>query len=119
MPETCENWLGLVYSRICYAFKARETYELLPYSVEFMAAWELWMPRSMTVLAKYRFMWNEGPANILIDRNVYVDLQIVFLYSWHCIQHYKMDGFIINCINCASYYHDIFGFTFNIIPYYS
>ena len=34
MPETCENWLGLVNSWVHYARQAREIYLVLPYSVE-------------------------------------------------------------------------------------
>ena len=37
MPETCENWLGLVLSCIYYAHQSRKIYKVLPYSVDYKA----------------------------------------------------------------------------------
>ena len=34
MPETCEDWLGLVISPGYYARQTREIYQVLPYSVK-------------------------------------------------------------------------------------
>ena len=39
MPETCENWLGHVNSRIYYARQTCEIYQVLPYLVDFKAPW--------------------------------------------------------------------------------
>ena len=50
MPETCENRLGLVNSCIYYAQQTCETYQVLPYSVDFKAPGELWNLLSKTVL---------------------------------------------------------------------
>ena len=41
MPETCENWLGLVNSCVYYARQTRENHQVLPYSVDFKALGEL------------------------------------------------------------------------------
>ena len=35
MLETCEKWLSLVRSYICYAHQTCEIYQVLPYSVDF------------------------------------------------------------------------------------
>ena len=64
MPETCENWLGLVYSCIHYACRIHEIYQLLSYSVDFKTPMELWNPLNKTVLRKCSFIWNKWPANI-------------------------------------------------------
>ena len=37
MPETCENWPGLVNSHIYYAHQTHEIYQVLPYSTDFKA----------------------------------------------------------------------------------
>ena len=37
MPETCENWLGLVNSCVYYARQTREICQELPYSVDLKA----------------------------------------------------------------------------------
>ena len=42
MPETCENWLSLVNNCVYYAHQTHVIYQLLPYSVDFKAPWELW-----------------------------------------------------------------------------
>ena len=68
MPETCENWLGLVNSCVYHASHAREIYKVLPYSVDFKAPQELWNPLSKTVLSKCSFISNKGPVNIWNDR---------------------------------------------------
>ena len=41
IPETCENWLGLVNSCIYYICQICEIYQVLPYSVDFKAPEEL------------------------------------------------------------------------------
>ena len=50
MPKTCENWLGLVNSYIFYVNQTCEIYQVLPYSVDFKAPWELWNPLSRQYL---------------------------------------------------------------------
>ena len=50
MPETGENWLGLVNSCVYFS---REIYKVLPYSIDFKAPVELWNPLGKTVLNKY------------------------------------------------------------------
>ena len=37
MPETCENWLGLLYICAYYARQTREMYQVLSYLVDFKA----------------------------------------------------------------------------------
>ena len=56
MPENCENWLGFIKSYIHYAYQTHETYQLLPYSVDFKAAGELWNLPSKTILSKCSFI---------------------------------------------------------------
>ena len=58
MPETCENWLGLVNSRVYNARQTREIYLVLPFSVDFKTPRELWNPPSKTVYSKYRSISN-------------------------------------------------------------
>ena len=67
MPETCENWLGLVNSCIYYVCQTHEIYQVVPYSVDFKAPGELWNPLSKTVCSKYSFIWDKGPVNIRND----------------------------------------------------
>ena len=50
MPETCENWLGLVNICVYHAHHSHEFYQVLPYSVGFKAPGELWNPLSKTEL---------------------------------------------------------------------
>ena len=38
MPETCENWFGLVNSCIYYARQTRDLHQVLLYSADFKAA---------------------------------------------------------------------------------
>ena len=68
MPETCDNWLGLVKSYVYYAHQTYEIYQALPYSVDFKALGELWNTLSETVLSKYSFIRDKGPVNIWNDR---------------------------------------------------
>ena len=49
MPETCENWLGLVNSRVNYTRQTRDIYQALPYPVDFKAPEELWNQLGKTV----------------------------------------------------------------------
>ena len=49
MPETCENWLGLVNNCIYYARQTHEIYQVLP-QVYFKAPEELWNPFSKAAL---------------------------------------------------------------------
>ena len=53
MPETCENWLGLVNSCVYYVRQSEthEIYQVLLYSVDFKAPQELWNQQSKTVLS--------------------------------------------------------------------
>ena len=46
MPETCENWLGLVNSCLYYVHQTYEIYQALPYSVD-------WNPLSKAVPGKF------------------------------------------------------------------
>ena len=64
MPETCENWLGLVNNGIYNAHQKHEIYQVLCYSMDFKAPRELWNPLSNTVLSKCGFIWNKQPVNI-------------------------------------------------------
>ena len=57
MPETCENWLGLVNSHVCYACQTLEIYQVQPYAADFKAPEELWNPLSKTVLSKRDVIW--------------------------------------------------------------
>ena len=68
MPETWENWLGLVNSCIYYPRQTREKDQALPYSVDSKAPGEHWNPLSKTVPCKCSFIWNKGPVNFLNDR---------------------------------------------------
>ena len=67
IPQTCENWLGLVNSCIYYVHQTHEIFELLPYLLDFKASWKFWNPVSETVLNKCSFIWNTGPLNIWND----------------------------------------------------
>ena len=74
MPETCENWLGLVNSCVYYARQTCEIFQVLRYAVDFKAPRELWNPLSKTVLSEYSFIWNIGHVHIW---NVYI---YIFLF---------------------------------------
>ena len=52
MPETCENWLGLVNSCVYYACQIYEFYQVVPYSVKYKALGERWSPPRKSVLGK-------------------------------------------------------------------
>ena len=52
MPETFENWFSLVNRCIYHAHQTCEIYQVLPYSMDFKAPWELWNPLSNTVRNK-------------------------------------------------------------------
>ena len=52
MPETCENWLGLVNSCVYYGSQTREIYQVLPYSVDGKAPGERWNPLVRQYLVK-------------------------------------------------------------------
>ena len=67
MPETSDNWLGLVNSCIYYAYQIHEIYQVLSYSVDFKAPGELWNPQGKAVLSQRSFIWNIGPVNIRND----------------------------------------------------
>ena len=58
MPETCENWLGLVNRFVWYVRQTREIYQALPssYSVDFKAPEELWNTLNKAV----PIIWNKG-----------------------------------------------------------
>ena len=64
MPETCENWFGLLYNDIYYTHQTREIYQVLPYLVDFKAPGELWNPLSKTALSKCSFIWIKGHVHI-------------------------------------------------------
>ena len=67
MPETCENWLCLVNSCVCYARQTPEIFQELPYAVDFRAPMELSNPLSKTVFSECSFICYKGLVNILID----------------------------------------------------
>ena len=73
MPETCENWLGLVNSCLYYARQTHDIYQvpgavlLRGFQSSKGAPRELWNPLSKTQLSKYNFVWNKGTVNILND----------------------------------------------------
>ena len=67
MPETCENWPSVINSSVYYAHQTHESYQVLPYSVDFKAPGELWNPLSKTVFSKCSFIWNKGPVKIWND----------------------------------------------------
>ena len=67
MPETCENWLGVVNNYIYYACQTSKIYQVLPYSVDFKVHRELWNPLNKTVLSKCNFILNKGSLNIWSD----------------------------------------------------
>ena len=67
MPETCENWFGLLKGCVYYACQTLEICQVLPYSVYFKASHLLWNPLSKTVRSKYSFIWNKWPVNIWND----------------------------------------------------
>ena len=52
MPETCENYLGLVNRCVKYAHQTRKICQVLPYSMDFEAPGELWNPLSKTAFSK-------------------------------------------------------------------
>ena len=66
VPETCENWLGLVNSCVYHACQTHEIYEILPYWVDFKAPAELWNPLNKAALSKCINKW---PLNIWNDGN--------------------------------------------------
>ena len=68
MPETCENWLGVVKSCVHYAYQTLEIYQALPNSVDFKAPEALWNSLSKTVLIKCCFIWSKGPVNVWNNR---------------------------------------------------
>ena len=59
MPETCENWLGLVDNCIYYACYIHEIYLVLPY-------FEIHRVRQYLV-SKCSFIMNKRPVNIEND----------------------------------------------------
>ena len=59
MPETCENWLGLVNSCVYYACQTCEIYHVLPYSVDFKAPGDTYF----TILMA--FMVNLTVSNVM------------------------------------------------------
>ena len=68
MPETCENWLGLVDSHVYYAGQTHGIYQVhvLPYSMDFKAPGD----------SKCSFIWDKGPVkiwnNLKAQSNLYV-----------------------------------------------
>ena len=63
MPETGENWFGLINSCIYYAHQTREIYQALPYSSDFKA--------HRKYLVNLVLFWNKhdkGPVNIWNNR---------------------------------------------------
>ena len=61
MPETCENWLGFVKRCIYYGYQTCEIYQVLPYSVDFKAALDLWNPLSECSFRPV-IIWNDRKA---------------------------------------------------------
>ena len=62
MPETCENWLGLVNSYIDYAHQTHKIYQVMSNSLDFKAPGEHWNPLSKMLLCKcnWNLEWGTG-----------------------------------------------------------
>ena len=53
MPEICENWLSFVDRYIYYAHQMYEIYQILPYSVDFIAPrGKLWIALNKPILIR-------------------------------------------------------------------
>ena len=79
MPESCENWLGLVNICAYFARQIPEIYYVQPYSVAFNAPWELWNPFGKTVLSKSSSMSYIIPAGQIISILLLIPWIIVLL----------------------------------------
>ena len=88
MPETCENWLGLVHSWVYYARQTPKIDQVLPYSVDFRAPDELWNP-----LSKCSVIWNKRPRKVSNDRKVQNNFgpANIFLF-FNSIRHRKVSN---------------------------
>ena len=57
----------LAWSCKLYAHHTHEIYQVLTYSVDFLAPRELWYPLNMTVYCECSFIWNKGAVYIWND----------------------------------------------------
>ena len=64
MPETWENWLGLVNSCTNCAHQTCEIYQVLPYSVDFKGPTGFKIHWVRQYLVNVILIWNQGPVNI-------------------------------------------------------
>ena len=66
MPETCQNWLGLINIHIYNGHQTREIYQVLSNPVDFKdpRELELWNPLSQTARSRCSFIWNIRPGNV-------------------------------------------------------
>ena len=83
MPETCENWLGLVNICVRYAGQIREIYQVLPYSVDFKAPGKLWNPFSKCSFIMNKDLWIFEMI-VKLESNLYIEHVNSFLNFWHC-----------------------------------
>ena len=60
MPETCENWLGRVNSRVYYAHQSLEIYQVRPYWVNFKA---LILIMGIPLPGNTVFIFQRGPGD--------------------------------------------------------
>ena len=112
MPETCENWLGLVNSCVYYAHQIHGIYQILTLMVDFKAPGELWNSLSKTVISNFSFSWNKGPVKVWNDHklksNMYFRTANIFHNFWHCISicvcAVYMQDQIIEIVNQGSTY---------------
>ena len=85
------NYQGLVNSCVYYARETRESYQVLPYSIDLKAAVEIWNQLSKTVFSKCSFVWNKGIVNIWNDRKAKGILCVgpvnKFLFFLHCLSY--------------------------------
>ena len=64
MPETCENWIGIVISCVCFARQTRDPGNAL---LDLKAPGKPWNPLSETVLSECSFIFNTVHVNIWND----------------------------------------------------
>ena len=75
MPETCENWLGVVKSYIYYACQTHEIYQILPpYSVDFKAPGEIhWVRQYLVSVVLFVIMdLYTSEVTVKLKSNLYV-----------------------------------------------
>ena len=53
MPEACEHYLDFVNTYVYYAWRTRQIYQVLPYSVDFKAPEGALKSTEQAILSKY------------------------------------------------------------------